>query len=429
MGLIELRYSSGVVGCNINGFDSSNLLLLLVASLLTVLVWRLLAPTKIKFYHGKSAVTIQTHGGQRGAFTDLCRSIAPAARLNPFLSNGHLQTIWNTSPFRKIAVEYRRWTFEQEDSKYPGSFAVDFVVRPSSGPSSRRRRRDFTEEEFRAFPSDDRKPMLVVLHGLGGGSGELYIRETLDAVSRTGAWESCLVISRGCSRTKLTSKLFYNAAATWDLKQFVQWLRCTFPNRPLYGLGFSLGANIMTRYVGEEGSDCAFRAAIAVSNPWDLNVGSLLLRQRWIGRNLYLRALGSSLKTLFFKHPEAVKLNPAIDPEAVRKVKYLHDFDRVVQLPMWGYPTVGTYYRDASSVDSLLRVEIPFLAVHAADDPIAVVEAVPKEEFEASSYAVLCETDRGGHLGWFSLRGRRWVLELVIAWLQEMETSIIGDKT
>lgn len=188
MGFIELRYSNDVVGCNINGFDCSNLLLLLVAFLLTVLVWRFVAPTKIKFYHEKAAVTIQTHGGQKRAFVDLCRSIPPEARLNPFLFNGHLQTIWNASPFRKIAVEYRRWTFEQEDAKYAGSFAVDFVVRPSPGPSSRRRRRDFTEEEFRAFPSDDRKPMLVVLLGLGGGSGELYIRRlwTLSAAPELG---------------------------------------------------------------------------------------------------------------------------------------------------------------------------------------------------------------------------------------------------
>ena len=280
-----------------------------------------------------------------------------------------------------------------------------------------------TEDEFRELGSDDSRPTLVVLHGLGGGSGELYIRETLDSVSRTGKWESCVVISRGCSRTKLTSNLFYNAAATWDLEQTVHWLRETFPNRPLYGLGFSLGANILTRYVGEEGPDCAFKAAIVVSNPWDLNIGNTILKRSWIGRNVYLRALGASTKALFFKHPEAVKWNPNIDPDAVRKVKYLYEFDRAVQLPMWGYPTIGAYYRDASSVDSLLKIRVPFLAIHAADDPIAVIDAVPKDEFEVSSHAVLCETATGGHLGWFEYGRKRWMVRFVTAFLQEMAAA------
>lgn len=44
--------------------------------------------------------------------------------------------------------------------------------------------------------------------------------------------------------------------------------------------------------------------------------------------------------------------------------------ESVVQGPTWGYPTEGAYYRDAASVDSLLAVRIPFLAIHAEDDPV-----------------------------------------------------------
>jgi len=46
--------------------------------------------------------------------------------------------------------------------------------------------------------------------------------------------------------TKITTSVLYNARATWDIKQTVKWLKKTFPNRPLFGIGFSLGANIMT---------------------------------------------------------------------------------------------------------------------------------------------------------------------------------------
>lgn len=69
-------------------------------------------------------------------------------------------------------------------------------------------------------------------------------------------------------------------------------------------------------------------------------------------------------------HIKQISENTKINVEAVRRAKYLHDFDREVQAPTWGYPTEGAYYRDASSCDAVLSVRIPFLAIHAEDDPV-----------------------------------------------------------
>lgn len=65
-----------------------------------------------------------------------------------------------------------------------------------------------------------------------------------------------------------------------------------------------------------------------------------------------------------------VMTNGNIDPERVRKITYLHEFDREIQGPTWGYPTEGAYYRDASSVDSILNIRIPVFAINAEDDPV-----------------------------------------------------------
>jgi len=59
--------------------------------------------------------------------------------------------------------------------------------------------------------------------------------------------------------------------------------------------------------------------------------------------------------------------------DKVNKIKYLHEFDRYIQGPTWGYPTEGAYYRDAASTDSLLAVKIPFFAINAEDDPVSTV--------------------------------------------------------
>lgn len=224
--------------------------------------------------------------------------------------------------------------------------------------------------------------------------------------------------------SKITSSVLYNARATWDIRQTVKWLRKTFPNRPLFGVGFSLGANIITNYIGEEGADCVFKAALVLSNPWNLEAGSLALQRTWMGLNVYSRAMGNSMKALFESHAEQIAKNPKIDVEAVRKIKYLHDFDREVQGPTWGYPTEGAYYRDAASTDSLLAVRIPFLAIHARDDPVAADEALPRHEVEQTPYGVLCTTSLGGHLSWFELGGGRWFAKASTAFLQKMARNV-----
>jgi predicted alpha/beta-fold hydrolase len=63
--------------------------------------------------------------------------------------------------------------------------------------------------------------------------------------------------------------------------------------------------------------------------------------------------------------------NGNIDPERVAKVTYLHEFDREIQCPTWGYPTEYAYYRDASSADSVTAIRIPTFAIHAEDDPVS----------------------------------------------------------
>lgn len=71
------------------------------------------------------------------------------------------------------------------------------------------------------------------------------------------------------------------------------------------------------------------------------------------------------------RHAEQVLKNGNIDPEEVRKITYLHEFDREIQCPTWGYATEGAYYRDASSADSVLSIRVPTFAIHAEDDPVS----------------------------------------------------------
>ncbi|KAI9746470.1 MAG: hypothetical protein M1818_000183 [Claussenomyces sp. TS43310] len=378
---------------------------------------------KISFTSHPNSLDLKDRGGAVTSLRQVCEEATPPCILNPLLFNGHLQTFFTALKAEGPPIYYKRKIFEAEDPAYEGSFAVDFVAQAGAETDTDLpiRTSFYRDSELEDTGSLDNRPMLIALHGLSGGSYEIYLRHVLAPLIHEGGWEACVINSRGCAGHRITSSVLYNARATWDTRQTVKWLQEAFPNRPLFGIGFSLGANILTNYLGEEGDGCPLKAAVVVSNPWNLDAGNHALQRTWLGREVYSKTMGGNLKSLVALHKDQLKKNPKIDFASLEKITYLHEFDRAIQCPTWGYPTESAYYRDASSSDSLLAVRIPFFAVNAKDDPIAVNEALPYEEFKQNPHAVLCTTSLGGHLSWFEpFTGHRWHARPCVNFLNKM---------
>jgi uncharacterized protein len=235
------------------------------------------------FAHSSEPLILPSNNGPDRTLSELCQDVTPDCNLNPVLWNGHLQTLWTGMKPTGPKLHYKRRIFSAEDPRFKGHFAVDFVVAPppskdgteakDGGPEDEGLLEDpmgvghyrapprttyFTDKEFENLGSDDTKPLLITLHGLSGGSYEVYLRHVLaPLVAQSpegekagglsgGDWEALVINSRGCAGAKITSSILYNARATWDTRQIVKWCRKTWPNRPLFGIGFSLGANILT---------------------------------------------------------------------------------------------------------------------------------------------------------------------------------------
>ncbi|EAA32152.2 AB-hydrolase YheT [Neurospora crassa] len=383
---------------------------------------------KISFTHHTSPLTLQQKDGTTTDLLKVCEQATPPCQLNPLLFNGHVQTMWTVVKEHGPQIYYRRKIFDSDHKLYAGTFTVDFVTEPHQDFEEKLPPRTayFSEQDFANLPSDDSKPMLIVLHGLSGGSHEIYLRHAILPLVESGKWEICVVNSRGCANSAVTSGLFFNARATWDIRQVVKWARQNFPNRPLFGVGFSLGANILTNYVGEEGEGCLLKGAVAVGNPFNLDVTNRALRRTHLGR-LYQRVMGTNMKKLVANHKETVLKYTNLDYDRIQNITYLNEFDREVQTVTWGYPTEDAYYRDASSCDAVLGIRIPFMALSAADDPIAVEEAIPYQEIKQNPYTVLCLTSLGGHLSWFELGGGRWHTRPICNFLNKMAFDIDLD--
>ncbi|KAL9610315.1 MAG: hypothetical protein Q9167_004977 [Letrouitia subvulpina] len=210
-------------------------------------MWQILGSSKVSFHHADKPVRVHSENGDLISLLEICKSSTPPCRLAPWLFNGHLQTLWTAINNQDPPMFYKRKVFEAEDRAFSGSFAVDFVVPQYNGTDDNLPRRTayFSDQEFELMGGNDKKPMLVVLHGLSGGSYEAYVRHTLLPLVQHREWEACVINSRGCAKSEISSNILYNARATWDMRQTVKWLKGKFPNRPLFGIGFSLGACIL----------------------------------------------------------------------------------------------------------------------------------------------------------------------------------------
>lgn len=63
----------------------------------------------------------------------------------------------------------------------------------------------------------------------------------------------------------MTSPQLYSAGYTGDLRVALLYIQQRYPNARLLGLGFSLGANVLTRYIAEEGNHCRLAAACVLA--------------------------------------------------------------------------------------------------------------------------------------------------------------------
>lgn len=207
-----------------------------------------LGRASITYTHSDAPLPLRKKDGSQTDLLKVVEQSVPSCQLNPLLFNGHLQTFWSATKVPGPTIYYKRRIFDADHKTYPGTFAVDFVRDKFEETDKTLPPRTvyFTDDEWEAMRSDDNRPMLVALHGLSGGSYELYLREAIWPLVQSQKWDVCVINARGCARTVITSGVLFNARATWDVRQLINWISERYPNRPLFAIGFSLGANILT---------------------------------------------------------------------------------------------------------------------------------------------------------------------------------------
>lgn len=251
-----------------------------------------------------------------------------------------------------------------------------------------------------------RTPALVLLlHGLEGSARSGYALETYRRLAQHGIPAVGLNF-RSCSGELNRGVRLYHSGETEDTRFVIRTLRRRFPDARLGVVGFSLGGNVLVKYLGEEAvageRSEGVTAAAAVSVPYDLAAGARCM-ERGVAR-LYVWRLLRSLQHKV--RARAAALGDRMDVTRALRARTFHEFDDAATAPLHGFLNADDYYARSSSAPWVSRVLVPTLLVHAADDPFLPEGAVPRAAAAANPCIRSSFTRHGGHVGFVT--GSPW---------------------
>jgi predicted alpha/beta-fold hydrolase len=285
----------------------------------------------------------------------------------PWLRNPHLQTLW-PKLFRLIpALPLRPERLELADGDF-----IDLAWASGSGP------------------------IVLLLHGLEGTLRSHYALPVMAALRNAGL-QPVFMHLRGCSDEPNRLPRSYHSGAIEDLAEVLTLLRDS--GRPVAGaIGFSLGGNLLLRYLGINGQASLLRAAMAVSVPFVLGDAARRLEQG--GSRIYQHYLLTKLKQAYRRKFSRQSSPLHIDLDRIRT---LWAYDQQVTAPLNGFAGADDYYSRCSSKGYLPGITTPTLILHSLDDPFMYPANVPRAD-QVGPGVQLAIQAHGGHVGFIEGR-------------------------
>ena len=292
----------------------------------------------------------------------------------PWLRNRHAQTIypslpWAGAPTKSVRREYL-------DLPDGDTTAVDWM---NEGPDE-----------------DSGAPILVILHGLEGSVDSPYARMLLKAAAQNH-WRAAVLHFRDCGdyRNKLPRR--YHAGETADIRYFLEYLRSNGHDGPMLAAGYSLGGNVLLKYLGENGVATPLDAAAAVSVPLNLHDSAEALSHGFskFYQSLLIKRMKKAVARKFDQY------TAAFDWHRAMAAQDFAEFDDAVTAPLHGFSGKDEYYDRCSSLGFLKDIQRPTLVINAADDPFMTPAAIPDPALLSSSVQLEI-AQHGGHVGFVS---------------------------
>ncbi|KAM4572894.1 monoacylglycerol lipase ABHD2-like isoform 1-T2 [Odontesthes bonariensis] len=250
---------------------------------------------------------------------------------------------------------------------------------------------------------------MVICPGIGNHSEKNYIRTFVDYSQRQGY--RCAVLNHlgALPNVELTSPRMFTCGCTWEFGAMVGHIKHTFPQTLLVVVGFSLGGNIVCKFLGENRSNQdRVLCCVSVCQGYSALRAQETFLQWDQCRRLYNFVLADNMKKLILSHRGSLSgltssnISDA-DLSRLYAATSLMQLDDDVMRKFHGHNSLREYYEKESCVHYIHKVSVPLLLVNSLDDPLVhqSLLAIPRTLAEKMPNVIFALTQHGGHMGFF----------------------------
>lgn len=275
--------------------------------------------------------------------------------------------------------------------------------------------------------SSGKAALILIVPGICNTAENKYIKSFTQYMTSEGFRVAVYNHTGALKSIELKRPRIFTYGQTSDLDQIVVQIMKTENVDKLVGLGFSLGGNILLKYLGEKPErQNNFYFATSICAGYDVPECNETFKCWGNLRVLYNYGLTRNVLKIVRHHkPVLSELCQAMDPplnlnwNKILSAKALHQLDSEFTLKLFNEPNIDDFYQENSSSPFLEKIHIPVLLLNAKDDPM-----IPEEHFkhmrrltEVNNNALFVVTPFGGHLGFFE---GGYIFANKITWMDRM---------
>ncbi|XP_071943473.1 monoacylglycerol lipase ABHD2-like [Antedon mediterranea] len=296
---------------------------------------------------------------------------------------------------------------------------------------------DIFEPEKTHSSNDDYT--ICIAPGIANTSDNSYI-ETFAWYGQQNGYRMVVLNHLGVLKShKLTTPRIFTYGGTEEYAGMVDYVLKNFASSKLIAVGFSMGANIVVKYLGEKPQrQKHFECALSICQGYDITLAKDVLHE-WDGfRRLYCFMMAENLKKyirrnshmLFGEGATAFRkkngcADVSYDVEEIFKSTSLVHIDEHLNRKMLGFDNLDDFYSWCSSSNHIHKVTIPMLMLNSEDDAIIPPKynTTPDSYIKTADKAMYVTTKHGGHLGFYE---GGYIKPNTVTWMERVSFQYIN---
>lgn len=274
---------------------------------------------------------------------------------------------------------------------------------------------------------------IAICPGICNTSESVYIRTFVHWAQYHG-YRCCVLNHVGAlQNVPVTAPRIFSYGNTDDYDAMLKNVHSRHPNSKIVCVGFSLGGNLITKYLGEtmKQKSANIIGGISICQGYCALEGTKWLLDWQNFRRFYLYIMTENLKNIILRHrnillSDDVKRRYNLNEHEIVSAATLPELDEAYTRHVHEFNSISELYKWSSSINYLENIDRPMLFINAKDDPIVpepLLDPVKKLATEKSNIAYI-EVAHGGHLGFYE---GGLIYPNPVTWLDRTLVALIGS--